>query len=213
MDMKKKMKEVEKEFDKAVTLENLQGLFSQKTNPDSIKKIKEYSNLLIKHKNENELMELLNKNFKKENIKDHNPHLLTVVSSVYSGISHEIGLEYNLRVIENLKEVPNGIVSNLFRNARNLHMRLYEQKAKQTILSEMVNGISHEFGQPITNIKFLIQYNQKILQDTVTKKEVLKIFSSILEDIERLSHLVKTMVLEFPIQKEKIFLFHFIRQN
>ncbi len=79
-------------------------------------------------------------------------------------------------------------------------MQQMEESTKKAILSDLINGISHEFGQPITNITYMLQYYQRMLEDTVSKEEVMTIFSSIQEEINRLNGLVKTIA---PITSSK----------
>ncbi|MCP5501883.1 MAG: HAMP domain-containing histidine kinase [Leptospiraceae bacterium] len=78
--------------------------------------------------------------------------------------------------------------------------RKNEEETRKALLSELINGITHEFGQPITNINWRLQYYKKTLQDPIAKEEVIKIFDLVLEETSRLNQLVKTIA---PITSSK----------
>jgi nitrogen-specific signal transduction histidine kinase len=69
----------------------------------------------------------------------------------------------------------------------------YQQVIRSAALADLTNGIAHEFGQPVTNIRFAIQYYKKLFKDNsnekVNKKEILSLFDEILQQTERIGHL------------------------
>ena len=73
-----------------------------------------------------------------------------------------------------------------------LHSQLEHQKQLAAI-SDLTTGISHELGQPITNIRFTIQLHQRLLKDPISKKHINKVFNSILEETERMGGLIKRL--------------------
>lgn len=60
-------------------------------------------------------------------------------------------------------------------------------------ISDLTTGISHEFGQPITNIRYAIQFYRREFEKHLTKEEVFKVFDSILEETQRMGALVKRL--------------------
>jgi signal transduction histidine kinase len=60
-------------------------------------------------------------------------------------------------------------------------------------ISDLTTGISHELGQPITNIRYTIQFYQRQFQTDVKKREVFKVFDSILDETRRMGDLVKRL--------------------
>ncbi len=60
-------------------------------------------------------------------------------------------------------------------------------------ISDLTSGISHELGQPITNIRYTVQFYYKLFQKSVSKEEVFKVFDSILEETKRMGDLVKRL--------------------
>ena len=73
-----------------------------------------------------------------------------------------------------------------------LYSELDHQKQLAAI-SDLTLGISHELGQPITNIRYTIQFYAKLFKEQVSKKEVTDVFDSILEETERMGNLVKRL--------------------
>lgn len=71
------------------------------------------------------------------------------------------------------------------------------ERAFQAIaLVDLTNGISHEYGQPATNIRFNIQYHLKKFEqagDFVDKKMVEECLQNILRQTERISELNKRL--------------------
>ena len=68
-----------------------------------------------------------------------------------------------------------------------------EYQTQLAALSELTTGISHELGQPITNIRYTVQFYQKIFEKQVEKQTVLNVFNSVLQETERLGGLVKRL--------------------
>jgi signal transduction histidine kinase len=56
-------------------------------------------------------------------------------------------------------------------------------------IQELIRGFSHEMGQPITNIRFNIQYYSRVLKNNFSEEQVLKIFDTILTETERMADL------------------------
>jgi C4-dicarboxylate-specific signal transduction histidine kinase len=73
-----------------------------------------------------------------------------------------------------------------------LYSELEHQKQKAAI-SDLTLGISHELGQPITNIRYTVQYYRKLFEKTISVDLVSKIFDSILEETERMGRLIKRL--------------------
>ncbi|RKZ54290.1 MAG: hypothetical protein DRR16_10790 [Candidatus Parabeggiatoa sp. nov. 3] len=75
---------------------------------------------------------------------------------------------------------------------KTLYSELEHQKQKAA-LSDLTLGISHELGQPITNIRYTVQYYRKLFEKTMNLDLVFKIFDSILEETERMGKLIKRL--------------------
>lgn len=60
-------------------------------------------------------------------------------------------------------------------------------------ISDLTTGISHELGQPITNIRYTIQFYQRKFQKDFNKREVIDVFDSILDETRRMGDLVKRL--------------------
>ncbi len=74
------------------------------------------------------------------------------------------------------------------------HKKLLEHQRKLAAIGELANGIAHEFGQPITNIRYTVQFYRKLFEKTIiSKEEVFKILDSILEETERMGRLIKRL--------------------
>ena len=73
-----------------------------------------------------------------------------------------------------------------------LYSQLEHQKQLAAI-SDLTTGISHELGQPITNIRYTIQFYKRIFEKQITKENVEKVFSSILEETERMGGLIRRL--------------------
>ena len=68
-----------------------------------------------------------------------------------------------------------------------------EYQTQLAALSELTTGISHELGQPITNIRYTIQFYQRLFEEHIEKQTVLNVFNSIMQETERLGGLVKRL--------------------
>jgi len=69
-----------------------------------------------------------------------------------------------------------------------------EHQRKLAAIGELANGIAHEFGQPITNIRYTIQFHRKMLEKkAISKEELFEIFDSILEETERMGRINKRL--------------------
>jgi len=73
----------------------------------------------------------------------------------------------------------------------------YQKVFRSAALADLTNGIAHEFGQPVTNIRFAIQYYTKLFESAngsnIEKQKVLEIFSDILLQTERIGKLISTL--------------------
>jgi signal transduction histidine kinase len=70
-----------------------------------------------------------------------------------------------------------------------LYSELEHQKQLAAI-SDLTTGISHELGQPITNIRYTIQFYRRLLEKKLTKEGVFAVFDSILEETKRMGGLI-----------------------
>ncbi|NUM48384.1 MAG: GHKL domain-containing protein [Anaerolineales bacterium] len=68
-----------------------------------------------------------------------------------------------------------------------------EHQRQLTAISDLTTGISHELGQPITNIRYTVQYYKRIFEKKFEKEIVLNVFDSILEETERMGGLIKRL--------------------
>lgn len=68
-----------------------------------------------------------------------------------------------------------------------------EHKTRLAAISDLTTGISHELGQPITNIRYTVQFYRKMLDRKYTKEAVIGAFDSILEETERMGGLMKRL--------------------
>ena len=75
-----------------------------------------------------------------------------------------------------------------------------EHQARLAAISDLTTGISHELGQPITNIRYTIQFYSKMLEQNFDRSLVTKVFTSILEETERMGRLIKRLA---PISSTK----------
>ncbi|MCX7093920.1 MAG: HAMP domain-containing sensor histidine kinase [Methylobacter sp.] len=92
------------------------------------------------------------------------------------------------KYVEELEESETEIASTI----SELNSQLNHQK-QLVAISDLTTGISHELGQPITNIRYTIQFYKKLLEKNLTKDSVFKIFDSILEETERMGALIKRL--------------------
>lgn len=75
---------------------------------------------------------------------------------------------------------------------QDLYSQLEHQKQLAAI-SDLTTGISHELGQPITNIRYTIQYHRKLFSKDLSLASVSKVFDSILEETERMGGLIRRL--------------------
>ncbi|MBC8433850.1 MAG: HAMP domain-containing histidine kinase [Desulfobacterales bacterium] len=75
---------------------------------------------------------------------------------------------------------------------KELYSKLEHQKQLAAIC-DLSSGISHELGQPITNIRYTIQYYKRLFEKKLDKKIVITVFDSILEETRRMGRLVQRL--------------------
>ncbi|MBN1690119.1 MAG: GHKL domain-containing protein [Dehalococcoidia bacterium] len=70
-----------------------------------------------------------------------------------------------------------------------------EYQKQLAAVSDLTLGISHELGQPITNIRYTIQFYSRLFEkeEFIEREAVSKIFSSMLEETERMGRLIKRL--------------------
>ena len=68
-----------------------------------------------------------------------------------------------------------------------------EHQRQLAALSDVTNGISHELGQPITNIRYTIQLFRRQLEQKMDSALVFSVFDTILRETERMGGLVKRL--------------------
>jgi signal transduction histidine kinase len=68
-----------------------------------------------------------------------------------------------------------------------------EHQRQLAALSDVTNGISHELGQPITNIRYTIQLFRRQLEREMKSEVVFTVFDTILRETERMGGLVKRL--------------------
>ena len=104
-----------------------------------------------------------------------------------------------LQLLRGSGETPSRFVNALAESETELASKvqeLYSQLEHQkqlAAISDLTTGISHELGQPITNIRYTIQFYRKLLQKNVTLEGVSKVFDSILEETDRMGGLIKRL--------------------
>lgn len=82
--------------------------------------------------------------------------------------------------------------SSLVSKIQELHSQLEHQKQLAAI-SDLTTGISHELGQPLTNIRYTIQFYRRKLEADLDISIVEKVFQSILEETERMGGLIRRL--------------------
>lgn len=92
--------------------------------------------------------------------------------------------KYEAAVTESEMEVASKV--------QELYSQLEHQKQLAAI-SDLTTGISHELGQPITNIRYTIQFYARLFERNVSKQAIEKVFSSILEETERMGGLIRRL--------------------
>ena len=75
---------------------------------------------------------------------------------------------------------------------KDLYSKL-EHEQQIAAIADLTRGISHELGQPITNIRYTVQFYSKIFKEQLSKTEVMEVFSSILEETERMGGLIRRL--------------------
>ena len=89
------------------------------------------------------------------------------------------------------------IINQIFNEEYERLLEDYEPALRSAALTDLTKGIAHEFGQPVTNIRFGIQYYSKIIEeqqsDKIDKKIVLNVFSDILLQTKRIGELINTL--------------------
>jgi len=101
------------------------------------------------------------------------------------------GLERNKKHIkfsDEARESETELVSKF----QELYSQLEHQKQLAAI-SDLTTGISHELGQPLTNIRYTIQFYKKLLEKNLLIETVNKVFSSVLEETERMGGLIRRL--------------------
>jgi signal transduction histidine kinase len=73
-----------------------------------------------------------------------------------------------------------------------LYSELEHQKQLAAI-SDLTTGISHELGQPITNIRYSIQFFKRIIEKNLSREIVFQVFDSILEETVRMGGLISRL--------------------
>ena len=87
-----------------------------------------------------------------------------------------------------VQESSDGVASTV----KELHSKL-DNETRLAAMSDLTRGISHEFQNPITNIRFTIQFYRDIFKGEITKERLFTIFASILEETERMGDLIETL--------------------
>jgi C4-dicarboxylate-specific signal transduction histidine kinase len=81
-----------------------------------------------------------------------------------------------------------------------------EHHKQLVAISDLTTGISHELGQPITNIRYAIQFHQRIFSKGIVLEKLNKLFESILEETERMGGLIRRLA---PLTSSKSVVEHF----
>ncbi|EML2393145.1 TPA: ATP-binding protein [Pseudomonas aeruginosa] len=92
------------------------------------------------------------------------------------------------RYVAEVAESENELASKV----QELYSQLEHQKQLAAI-SDLTTGISHELGQPITNIRYTIQYYRRQFESKLTLSDVSVVFDSILEETERMGGLIRRL--------------------
>jgi len=109
---------------------------------------------------------------------------ISKISSVKKNVNKKVSDKFSEEIIESEAEVGSKI--------KELYSQLEHQKQLAAI-SDLTTGISHELGQPITNIRYTIQFYYKIFQKNISRDTIFEVFDSILEETERMGTLVKRL--------------------
>ncbi|WP_028594608.1 sensor histidine kinase [Paenibacillus assamensis] len=68
-----------------------------------------------------------------------------------------------------------------------------ENSKRLEALANLTQGISHELGQPITNIRFMIQYYMNRGQDSLDQNTIYEMFQTVLLETERMGDLINRL--------------------
>lgn len=84
--------------------------------------------------------------------------------------------------------------ANIWSKVKELSSELEYQKQLAAV-SDLTLGISHELGQPITNIRYTLQFYSKLfeVEQQIERETIFKVFDSILEETERMGRLIKRL--------------------
>jgi signal transduction histidine kinase len=104
--------------------------------------------------------------------------------TIFKKSENNSGGKYSAQVVESGIELASKV--------QDLYSQLEHQKQLAAI-SDLTTGISHELGQPITNIRYTIQYHRKLLAKNPAIDQVSKVFDSILEETERMGGLIRRL--------------------
>ncbi|MEI6409806.1 MAG: HAMP domain-containing sensor histidine kinase [Bacteroidota bacterium] len=95
------------------------------------------------------------------------------------------------------KSLKKGNYDEVFDTENELVVNSYERALSSAALADLTQGIAHEFGQPVTNIRYNIQFHTIIFEeesgDKVSKSLVLNCFKDILIQTERIGNLVDSL--------------------
>ncbi len=68
-----------------------------------------------------------------------------------------------------------------------------EHQKQLAAISDLTTGISHELGQPITNIRYTVQFYRRLFENEIREETVFNVFDSILEETLRMGGLIKRL--------------------
>lgn len=107
--------------------------------------------------------------------------------------------ELSVKILERRKGEKPGYLREIEESATEFRFE-FEHRTRLAAISDLTTGISHELGQPITNIRYTVQFYKKQLERNLSKRQISTIFDSILEETERMGQLVKRLA---PITSTK----------
>jgi signal transduction histidine kinase len=108
--------------------------------------------------------------------------------TILSLYQHKAGKGRSARFLDTLAESDAEVASKI----QQLYSELEHQKQLAAI-SDLTTGISHELGQPITNIRYTIQFYRKVFLKRLSLDSVLGVFDSILEETKRMGGLISRL--------------------
>jgi signal transduction histidine kinase len=97
----------------------------------------------------------------------------------------QIKIPPNDRFVEEIEETQEGVGSAI----QELRIAL-KQKTRLAAMTDLTRGISHELGQPITNIRYTVQFYERKLASNFNVETLNKVFTSIMEETERMGSLI-----------------------